>query len=154
LSASSPTPQLLWELSSDDRYKDPGTPILRVLPNGNSAVRREGDWIYFSGVGGSADGDRPFLDRFNINSRQSERIFRCEKESFEYFVTWVDPARGQFVTHRESLRDPPNYFIRTLSKGALQRAAPGEASFKSDRRAITKFLDPAPQLRRIKKQLV
>ena len=154
LSAPSPAPQLLWELSSDDRYKDPGIPILRVLPNGNSAVRREGDWIYLAGVGGSADGDRPFLDRVNLNARKSERLFRCDKDSFEWFVTWVDPSRGQFVTHRESLRDPPNYFLRTLSKGAPQHAAAGEASLRSDLRPITKFPDPTPQLRRIKKQLV
>jgi dipeptidyl aminopeptidase/acylaminoacyl peptidase len=153
---SSPAPklELLWELSSDDRYKDPGNPVLRVLPNGVSAVRQEDGWIYFGGVGGSPDGDRPFLDRFNLRSRTSQRLFRSDKSSYESFVAWVDPARGELVTHRESPRDPPNYFARTLTSKAPPSIEAGEPSVMSSLRPITKFPDPAPQLRRIKKQLV
>ena len=154
ISAPAPKLELLWELSSDDRYKDPGSPVLRVLPNGNSAVRQESDWIYFAGIGGSPDGDRPFLDRFNLRTHTPERLFRSDRSSYESFVAWVDPARGDFVTHRESLREPPNYFLRTLTKKAPERTEIGEPSVVSNLRPITQFPDPAPQLRRIKKQLV
>ena len=154
MKAPEPTLQLLWELSSDDRYKDPGAPVLKLLPNGNYVVRADEDWIYLSGTGGSSDGDRPFLDRFNVRTRKAERLFRSDKSSLERFVAWVDPARGEFVTRRESPVQPPNYFLRSLTKKAPQKIEAGEAILVSNLRPITKFPDPAPQLRRIKKQLV
>jgi dipeptidyl aminopeptidase/acylaminoacyl peptidase len=147
-------PQLLWELSTDDRYRDPGSPSVKVLPNGNHVVRVDEGWIYLSGVGGSPDGDRPFLDRFNLHTRKSERLFRSDKSSLERFISWVDTPRGQFVTRRESPVQPPNYFLRTLTKNAPRQIEAGEASVTSSLRPITQFPDPAPQLRRIKKQLV
>jgi dipeptidyl aminopeptidase/acylaminoacyl peptidase len=149
-----PALQLLWEVSSDDKYKDPGAPVLRILPSGSYAVRQDDDWIYLHGVGGSPDGERPFLDRFNLRARKSERLFRSDKSSYERFVAWVDPARGEFVTRRESLLQPPNYVLRTLTQKTPQAVEMGEASLVSNLRSITKFPDPAPQLRQIKKQLV
>ncbi len=154
LKSTERAPQLLWELSTDDRYRDPGLPSLKVLPNGNHVVRVDEGWIYLSGVGGSPDGDRPFLDRFNLNTRKFERLFRSDKSSLERFIAWVDTARGQFVTRRESPVLPPNYFLRTLTKNAPKQIEAGEASVISNLRPITQFPDPAPQLRRIKKQLV
>lgn len=154
MKSTQPTLQLLWELNSDDLYKDPGTPVQRVLPSGNHAVRRDEDWIYLNGFGGSPDGNRPFLDRFNLRTRKFERLFRCDKSSFERFVAWVDPARGEFLTRHESPTQPPNYFLRTLTKKALEGMEAGEASQVSNPRPITGFPDPAPQLRRITKQLV
>src|SRR5262249_29262513 len=154
MKSAEPAPQVLWELSSDDRYKDPAPPLLRVLPNGNYAVRTDEDWIYLSGPGGSSDGDRPFLDRFNFRTRKSERLFRSDKSSLERFAAWVDPARGEFITRRESPVQPPNYFLRTLTKKAPAKIESGEATLVSNLKPITQFPDPAPQLRRIKKQLV
>jgi len=154
LKAAQPALQLLWEVSWQDRYKDPGNAVLRVLPDGSNVVRRDGDWIYLSGTGGTAEGDRPFLDRYNIRSRTSERLFRCDKASLERFVAFADSALGQFVTRKESPLQPPNYFLRTLNDQAPARIEPGEAVRVSSSRPVTTFPDPTPQLRKIKKQLV
>src|SRR5262249_7627382 len=154
LKAAQPALQLLWELSWQDRYKDPGSPVLRVLPDGSHVVRRDEDWIYLSGIGGTAEGDRPFLDRYNILTRTSERLFRCDKASLERFVSFVDSARGQFVTRNESPVQPPNYFLRALTDKAPDRIEAGEAVRSSNSRPVTTFPDPTPQLRKIKKQLV
>jgi dipeptidyl aminopeptidase/acylaminoacyl peptidase len=154
LNASAPVLQLLWELSTQDSYKDPGAPVSRLLPSGHYAVRQDDDWIYLSGNGGTKEGERPFLDQFNLRTRKSERLFRCDKSSYERFVAWVDPARGEFVTRRESPSQPPNYFTRTLNPKGVEGVEPGEALRASNLRPITKFPDPAPQLRKIKKQLV
>lgn len=50
-------PRLLWDMSADERYADPGTPIYEMLPTGTWAVRRHEDWIYLEGQGASPQGD-------------------------------------------------------------------------------------------------
>src|SRR5215467_11480002 len=81
-------PRLLWDLSTDEEYKNPGSPVRRRLPNGFPVVRQDGDSIYLIGAGASPDGDRPFLDRLNLNTLKSERLFRSDKESYERFLSF------------------------------------------------------------------
>src|ERR1700757_3459108 len=51
-------PLLLWDLSIDELYKNPGSPVHRQLANGASVIREEGDSIYMRGQGASPEGDR------------------------------------------------------------------------------------------------
>jgi len=146
--------RLLWDRSYDDRYKDPGNPMDRLLPNNQWVVRQEGDFIYLSGQGASAEGDRPFLDRLNLQTFKTERLFRCDREHVENVLDWVDAAKGRFLTTRESPNEYPNHFVRTLDSKPLKNAAPGEASFASSSKAVTAFPDPFPMLKGITKQRI
>jgi dipeptidyl aminopeptidase/acylaminoacyl peptidase len=146
-------PRLLWSLSADEKYNNPGYPVYHLLPTGAAAVINQDGWIYLDGNGASLEGDRPFLDRLNLATLRTERLFRCDRSSYEFFVAWVNPAAGTFITRRESPSDPPNYFLRTSGK-AVKGAAKGEAMWTSAARSITKFPDPAPQLAGIQKRLV
>jgi len=145
-------PRLLWDLSTDELYKDPGSPVWRELPNGARVLVQEGDSIYLRGDGSSPDGDRPFLDRFNLTSQQSERLFRCDKTSYERFLAFTGSDTKTFLTWRESPTDPPNAFKRTLS-GKIDPPE-GEAIYSSASAAITNIPDPTPAVRAIKKRLV
>jgi len=146
-------PRLIWDLSTDERYKDPGYPVFRVLPNGFYVVQMDGDSIFLRGMGGSPEGDRPFLDKIDVQSLKTERLFRSGKTEYESFVAWFDPAARQFITRHESPADPPNFFVRTLGQRVAE-AASGEAAWTSATRAITHMPDPTPSLRGITKQLV
>ena len=73
-----------------DRYGDPGTPVTRVLPNGERAILQNGDWIFLTSTGASPEGDRPFLDRFNLQTQKSERLFRSDANQYEAFVALLD----------------------------------------------------------------
>jgi dipeptidyl aminopeptidase/acylaminoacyl peptidase len=147
-------PRLLWDMSADERYRHPGDLVIRTLPSGVRAVVQQGDHVYLDGMGASPEGDRPFLDRLNLRTLATERLFRSEPGSYEYFVAWVSPAAGTFVTRRESPKDPPNFLLRTLARKPLKSAAAGEAGWSSSPRPITQFPDPAPQVRGITKRLV
>jgi dipeptidyl aminopeptidase/acylaminoacyl peptidase len=147
-------PRLVWDMSIHERYQKPGDPVMMIMPNGANVVRRQGDWIYLSGQGSSPEGDRPFLDRMDLNTLKTERLFRSDKKSYETYFSWIDPSKGMFIAKRESQIDPPNYFQRTLNKKPLTEEIPGEAVYGSNSKAITNFPDPAPILRKIKKQLV
>ncbi|HET6893145.1 MAG TPA: prolyl oligopeptidase family serine peptidase, partial [Pyrinomonadaceae bacterium] len=134
------TPKLVWSRNVQDRYGDPGTPLTRLLPNGHRAMLQNGDWIYLTGAGASTEGDRPFLDRFNLQTLKAERLFRSEANRYESVLALITDDGKQFVTRSENPLAPPNYFLRTA----------GENSPK----ALTQFPDPTPQLQGIKKQLV
>jgi dipeptidyl aminopeptidase/acylaminoacyl peptidase len=140
----SETPRVIWSRNINDRYNDPGTPVTRRLPTGQRAILRYEDSIYLSGTGASPEGDRPFLDRLNLRTLKTERLFRSDDKSYESFVALLTDDARQFITRRERPIEPLNYYLRTLNQ---DNAAPQV-------RALTQFPDPTPQLHDIKKQLV
>ncbi len=131
--------KLVWERNNQDRYKDPGMPVIRALPNGQRVIQQNGDIIFLTGQGATKDGDRPFLNRYNLATGATETIFRCGDVGYETALTLLSNDGSKFLTQRESPTEPPNLFIRT---------ADGQAT------AFTHFPDRTPQLRNIKKQLV
>jgi dipeptidyl aminopeptidase/acylaminoacyl peptidase len=145
-------PGLLWDLSTDEHYADPGNPVMRQLANGFWVMRQDGDSIYLAGIGASPAGDRPFLDRLNLNTLKSERLFRSDTASYERFLSFTGPDSRTFLTWHQSPTDPPNAFARTLGKHL--DASAGEAAFASTSIAITHIPDPTPAVRAIKKRLV
>jgi len=149
-----PKPRLLWDLSTDEKYANPGNPVKRQLANGSWVVRQDGNSIYLAGVGSSPDGDRPFLDRLDLKTLKSERLFRSDRTSFERFLSFTGPDTRTFLTWHQSPTDPPNAFARTLGKSLVDDAPAGEAAFASTSVAITHIPDPAPAVRAIKKRLV
>jgi dipeptidyl aminopeptidase/acylaminoacyl peptidase len=145
-------PRQIWDLSSDEHYADPGSPVTKELANGFEVMRQDGDSIYLSGIGSSPDGDRPFLDRFDVKTLTYERLFRSDKTSYDRFLSFVGPDPRKFLTWEQSPMDPPNAFERTLGKRV--DAPSGEALYASTRVAITHIPDPSPEVRAIKKRLV
>jgi dipeptidyl aminopeptidase/acylaminoacyl peptidase len=156
LNADDPSvaPRLLWDMSSDEKYKNPGYPVYHALPTGAWAVLQQNEWIYLNGNGSSAEGDRPFLDRLNLRTLKSERLFRSDRSSYEFFVSWLNPATGKFITRHETPNDPPNFYIRTLAKKQVKDVQEGEPSWSSVAQALTQFPNPTPQLSGITKRLV
>jgi len=155
LNADNPkeAPRQVWSLDTRDRYKDPGNLVYRTQPNGQRAILQNGDWIYLIGQGASPEGDRPFLNRFNLRTLEAERLFRCDAKSYESVVALLDDHGARVLTRRESPTEPPNFFVRTLAQGA-PAAGDGSGAGESSRKALTQFPDSTPLLRGIKKQLV
>src|SRR5262249_22482532 len=157
----------LWSRNVQDRYNDPGTPVLRgdaggfggggggggggmrEGASGRRPILQSGDYIYLRGEGASAQGDRPFLKRLNLKTLQPEKLFKCDDHSLETVVALLDDEAHRFITRRESPADPPNYFIR-----AATHLDPGGPVIGSSAKALTSFPDSAPQLKGISKQLV
>ena len=122
-------PRKLWDRKQQDSYGDPGSPVFRP---GRQTILQAGDAIYLNGPGASPDGDRPFLDRLNLRTLATERVFRSEGAAYESIVGLLDEGGGRVLTRRETRTQPPNYFIRDLRAKTEQ--------------AVTQFADPHPQL--------
>ena len=144
--------KLLWDMSADERYRNPGIPVFRALPNGTAVMRQDGDAIFLRGAGASTEGDRPFLDRFDLATGATERLFRSDKDTYETFLTFSGKDTRKLITWHQSVKDPPNLFVLTLTTPV--RASPGEAAYASRRGAVTHTPDPTPAVRQIKKRLV
>jgi dipeptidyl aminopeptidase/acylaminoacyl peptidase len=145
------TSRLWFDLNESDRYKSPGYPERRPLPNGEWVLHQNGDAVYFSGSGGTDKGDRPFLDLRSMKTGEVERLFRCKPNRYEYFVAFAG-REDRFVLRSESAEDVPNYYLATL--GDAIDATEGEATRAYTKKPITRFEDPTPRLRQIEKRLV
>lgn len=140
--------RLLWDRSVNDRYGDPGRPVTTTTPAGRSVVLVHEGAIYLEGNGATPEGDRPFLDRSDLATFQTQRLWRCQGESIESIVDLLDPQATRIITRYESVNEPPNYFIRNLAPASPATTAPASSI------QLTNFEDPAPQLRGVRKQLV
>ena len=129
--------RLIFSRNQRDAYHDPGTPVMKTTPDGRRIVIQSGDEIFLSGLGASPTGERPFLDRFNLATGKSQRLFQSST-GFESIVAVLDETGARLLTRRESPTEPPNYFIRNGAE--LQ--------------ALTHFPNPMPQTAGIQKQLV
>jgi dipeptidyl aminopeptidase/acylaminoacyl peptidase len=119
-------PRLLWDwLSMEDAYANPGTPLLTSGAGGSSTyrgidepvLRQTNDWVYLLGDGSSVQGDRPFLDRFNLSTHLTERLFRSDEHTYEQVIYVLDADAHRVLTRSESHFLPPNYYIRDLKTG-------------------------------------
>lgn len=140
-------PRKLWDRRQDAAYENPGTLLTRRdsggfggAGGGGSPIIQNGDYVYLTGQGASPEGDRPFLDRLNLKTLVSERLFRSDATSYETVVAPLSDDLKTVLTRSETPTDAPNYYVRNLDT--------------SSRRAVTAFKDPQPQLRGIRKELV
>ena len=131
------SPRKVWELPQEDRYRDPGLAVTRAS---TSKIMQVADGIYLQGAGASPKGDRPFLDRLDLKTLKTERLWQCDEESYESVVAILDEAGTRVMTRRETKATPPNYMVRDLAARSS--------------RPVTAFRDPYPQLSDVQKQLV
>lgn len=136
-------PVLLVERSEDDRYADPGDPLLQSDESGRERLQlgTDGKSFFRIGTGASAEGDRPFLDRVDLASGKSERLFHSQAPYYEQPLAIIEGGDARILTYRESNDVPGNLFARGLAADAV----PVE---------LTHFAHPLPALRGVKKEQI
>jgi dipeptidyl aminopeptidase/acylaminoacyl peptidase len=134
--------RLLFDLLSEDRYNNPGEFLTTANKSGHNVLQTssDGQFFYLRGQGASAQGERPFLRKLNISTLKTEELFRSQDPYYESVTEVLDADAKRFLTSRESVNEPPNYYLHEQ----------GAATAK----ALTNFADPQPQLRKVKKQLL
>jgi dipeptidyl aminopeptidase/acylaminoacyl peptidase len=138
LSDPAGTWRVLFDRSIKDAYGDPGTPLEGITPSGRRLTVGDGTCLWLRGQGASADGLRPFLDRLDLRSGQTERVFRSNPEALENVVQLVDPEPSRLLIWREAPQQPPNLFLWSPD---------GE-------RRLSHFEDPSPALSGVYRQIV
>jgi len=149
-------PRKLWDRRQDAAYENPGTPVMRrdsgaggfggggggggFGGGGANVIMQTGDFIYLTGTGSSPEGDRPFLDRLNLKTLATNRLFRSDGKAYETVVAPLSDDARTILTRYETPTDPPNYYLRDLQTNS--------------KTVVTAFKDPQPQLRAAAHQFI
>ena len=95
------TRKVLFDLSINDAYGDPGRPMTVTRPDGQTTILEDGGSIYLVGQGASPGGSRPFLDKLDLKTGEKTRLFRCAEHAYELPLGFVGDSR---TPHRHQPR--------------------------------------------------
>ena len=134
--------KLLFDRSFEDKYNAPGTPITKFGDYGYQVLRfaADGQSIYLSGRGASPEGVYPFLDSLNLETQENQRLWQCSDPYYEEIFAVLDEEAENLITIRQSKTEAPN--IIQYSRNS------------SEKKILTNYQDPAPQLAGVHKELV
>jgi dipeptidyl aminopeptidase/acylaminoacyl peptidase len=135
-------PRLLFDRSYEDRYSDPGRPVMVDTPGGRSVLLTgdKGETLYLSGSGASPEGNRPFLDKLDLATFKTGKLWQSQAPYYESFIRFTDTTGRFFIIRRESQTEPPNYFLRDKKAKKPKQ--------------LTAFPHPTPQLNDVKKEII
>jgi dipeptidyl aminopeptidase/acylaminoacyl peptidase len=130
----------VFDLSVDEAYADPGSPLMTAHPDGTRTVLQDQSVIYLRGDGATPDGDRPFLDRMDLATGEVARLFESPPDCLDQVVGFVAGGRDEVVLWHESPAEPPNLLVAALDGTGSRR--------------LTDYQDPHPQLTGMDKRLL
>lgn len=140
--AKTSPPTLLQDRDYQDRYRDPGQPITTLGPHHRQVLMfaEDGQSLFLRGRGASPSGVYPFLDRWNLKTQETVRLWQATDPHYEAIASLLDAKGTQVISRRESRQEPPNYWLRDLSTGTET--------------ALTEFADPYPWYRDVEPQII
>ncbi len=124
-------PRVLFSLSTEDKYQDPGNFLTTTLPSGNEVLQlsSNGRFLYLQGEGYSPEGNRPFLDQYELSTGKRTTLWRADgKSTYERIVRVIAPEQVQLITSIESQTLFPNLWWKEGKK----RMAPRQLSFREN----------------------
>jgi dipeptidyl aminopeptidase/acylaminoacyl peptidase len=126
----------LWSGNRLDRYEDPGRPVR--VDGLDGPILEAGGSIFLAGSGLTPDGVQPFLERLDLATGESRRVFTADANVLEIVLAVLDPAAEIILTRRETATAPPVY----------RRVQSGRAT------ELYRAPNPYPQLDRVKRQRI
>jgi dipeptidyl aminopeptidase/acylaminoacyl peptidase len=103
--------RVLFDRSYEDRYSDPGNPVMTRDASGTSLLMldKNSQILLRAGIGASPEGNIPFLDQFNLETGEVTRIWSAKNEHYERIAHVFSDEKVMVLT--ESPTSFPNYFI-------------------------------------------
>lgn len=135
-------PQLVFDLSTDDAYNNPGTPHTVKNKYGKYVLytNKKHSELLMVSAGASPEGNMPYISRYDLNNKKNTILWRCKAPYYEYIYGIVDPAALKVITSRQSQTEPANYYLKDLKK--------------KKEIALTSFPNPYPMLEGVSKEKI
>lgn len=135
-------PKAVFDYSWEDRYHDPGDTLREMTAAGTRVLLTDPNerYVYLKGDGASPEGDRPFIDQLDLQTGEKTRLWQSQAPYFDNPLQFLDSACRHLLTRRESVQEPPNFFVQSLNGG--------------DPRQLTFQSHPTPSLQKIQKELI
>jgi dipeptidyl aminopeptidase/acylaminoacyl peptidase len=133
---------VLFSFDWQNEYADPGDFITITGEFGGKvlAISEKEGHLMLWGKGGTSEGYRPFIDRFELASNETERLWQSNNPYYEYPIQLIDNEKQILLTRRESKTDVPNFFVRNVNNGVVNQ--------------ITNLKNPYSQMLKVKQELV
>jgi dipeptidyl aminopeptidase/acylaminoacyl peptidase len=133
----------LFERSLTDAYSNLGNPVTQKNKFGKNVIAtvNNGRSVLMNNTTGASEkGDLPFLSVYNLDNKTNEIIWRSKEDCFEYVADVLDASSLQIITRRETEKEVPNYFLKSLKANTSV--------------AITNFTNPYASMEGVTKQKI
>lgn len=139
----SKAPVVLFDRNYQDIYNDPGSFETKKNEYGRQVLALEGSELFLSGEGHSKKGQFPFIDKYNINTLKSNRIFQSAyTDKVLDIISITDFKKGEALIRLQSATAYPNYYILSgLGK-------------KSTIKQVTDFSNPFASIAGVHKEVI
>jgi len=121
------TRHVIYTYKTSDFYADPGRLMSRRGPMGGSVVRisSDGSSVYLSGTEYAEDptetAPRPFIDRVEITTGETERIWQSSETMYERVMEIMDDDLSRVIISRESPTQVADSWLIDLDTGEETR---------------------------------
>ncbi|HCQ76493.1 MAG TPA: S9 family peptidase [Leeuwenhoekiella sp.] len=124
--------EVISDRSYQDVYSDPGNFVTHDNEYGRSVLTLVNGNAYLMGDGFSDKGQFPFIDKMNLKTQETERIYESEyTDKLESLQKALDIEAGKILVRIEAPTEYPNYYIRDLNDNSLDQITRFENPFKS-----------------------
>lgn len=133
---------LVNERNFQDIYTDPGTFVTAKNQFGLSAIQvLEDGTMFLSGDGHSAEGRKPFIDKYNYKTKEKHRIFTANEEGKQEDIVYLlNVVEGTIITVIQSKNEYPNFYKRNIYTG--------------EKKLIRHFENPFKAIQDVKKEII
>jgi len=126
------TPVELTVRNYQDVYSDPGNFVTTRNELGQDVLLIEKQKTYLIGDGYSEKGQFPFIDQFDLNNKESNRLYQSTyTDRIENLSDAIDLGSGKVLVRIESPTEFPNYYIRDFKQDTLTQITNFENPFAS-----------------------
>lgn len=124
--------KVLTDRNYQDTYSDPGNFVTEDNVYGKPVLTLVDGNAFLIGDGFSEKGQFPFIDKLNLKTQKSERIYESEyTDKLENLQDVLDIKEGKVLVRIEAPTEYPNYYIRDLDDNSLTQITQFENPFKS-----------------------
>ena len=135
-------PIVLHDRNYQDIYNDPGSFITKKNTFNSDVVIVENNNLFLSGDGFTNKGQFPFVDKLNIATQKTSRMYQSEyTNKLEKVVDLVDIKKGIFLVQIQSPTEYPNYYFRNINKN-------------NNLKQITNFKNPFTSIQNVHKEVI
>lgn len=132
--------KVISDRNYQDRYSDPGSFVTTKNQYFRDVLAVDNGNAFLLGDGFTPKGQFPFLDKLNLTSLETERVYQSEYTDKYEDVRDYNLENDRLLVRIESKSDYPNYYFRSLKDNKLT--------------ALTDFANPFISIANVKKEVI
>ena len=120
----------IWDRNYQDRYSDPGGFVMKRNKMGSSVIAMKNGEAFLIGDGFSDKGQFPFLDKINLNTNTSNRLYQSKFTDKLEEIRDYDADKNEILVRIESPNEYPNYYFKNSQNNKSRQLTAFENPFK------------------------